>query len=156
MKKAIRNIAIFLIIALPIYALSGPLNKMDERVKTLKKIKLIEFLNLDEAKAEKLLIKYNSMQKVIESKIEEIEKTGIEIENALESKKSDEELRKINDKFVKQADELHKINQSNTEQIRTMLDEKEFAKFLVFELKFRSELKESLKNLRDKRKRFKD
>ena len=52
-------------------ALLADNSNMMERIKTLKKIKMIDYLDLPEEKAEKFLVKYNSYQNKIDDKTKE-------------------------------------------------------------------------------------
>jgi|APTNR8051073442_1049403.scaffolds.fasta_scaffold07396_5 hypothetical protein len=148
MKTLIYNIVIFLLAS--IFAFSQPL-KMHERMLTLKKVKLLEYMDLNESKSDKLLIivtKYENELRDLNEKIKSLsKKLGEDLE-----KLSENELKKRNDELYSNLEKISNIQKDKLNEARSLLSEKEFAKFQMFELKFAHELRKHLFENRKKRK----
>lgn len=132
--------------------ISQPTNKLKERIRTLKKVKLIEILDLTEEKSEKLMIKYNSFQSKIDEQNNEIDKTIQELENVSAGKNAKVEIVKSKtNSLLKLQNDLLITLQERDKEIKAILTDIEFAKYLVFERKFANELRKSLMRLNKKR-----
>ena len=132
-------------------AYSQPM-KMHERMLTIKKIKLLEYIELDEKKADKLLILVTKYENEIRDLNEKIRKMSEDIDNQINSL-SDSELKKKNDELYSSVEKIGTIQKSKLEEARKFLSEKEFAKFQIFELKFAHELRKHLFENKKKRER---
>lgn len=142
--------SIILLISFSTNGISQPL-KMHERMLTIKKVKLLEYMELDQNKADKLLVivtKYENNIREINEKIKSLgKKLGDDID-----KLSDKELKKRNDELFNQLEQITNIQKNKLIEARALLTEKEFAKFQIFELKFAHELRKYLFENRKKRK----
>lgn len=125
-----------------------------ERVKTLKKIKLLEVLNMDEASSEKFLIKFTTWENKIDEKMEENLKLSEDLENAIQSKKNNPEIVKLSNDLLKIQNDIFTINQDKQKDLKTMLNDVQFAKYLVFETKFRRELMKRLNKMKKKHDKY--
>lgn len=134
--------SILFIIFFQTIAFSQPM-KMHERLFTVKKVKLMEYMNLDENKANKLLIlvtKYENELKNLNEKIKNLsEKLDKDLDNLSES-----ELKKRNDELTDYLNKITNINKNKLSEARSLLSEKEYAKFQIFEYKFALELRKHL------------
>lgn len=139
-----------LIIFIQALAYSQPL-KMHERLLTVKKVKLMEYMNLEESKANKLLVivtKYENELRDANEKIKNLsEKLDKDLNNLSES-----ELKKRNDELSENIANISNINNNKSKEARSLLTEKEFAKFQIFEYKFALELRKHLFDNRNIRK----
>ena len=148
MKNLIYSLIIFLFLTSLLQ--SQPL-KMHERMLTIKKVKLLEFMELEESKSDKLLItvtKYENQLRDLNEKIKELsKKLGEDLEKLKENK-----IKKRNDELYNKLEEISNIQKNKLKEVRSYLDEKEFAKFQIFELKFAHELRKHLFENRKKRK----
>ncbi len=132
------------------FAFTQPM-KMHERMLTLKKVKLLEYMDLNESKSDKLLVivtKYENELRDLNNKIKELsKKLSEDIEKLSES-----ELKKRNDELYKNLEKISEIQKNKLNEARATLSEKEFAKFQIFELKFAHELRKHLFENRKKSK----
>lgn len=140
MKHLICSIFVLIIFTTNIF--SQPI-KMHERMLTIKKVKLLEYLDIDESKSDKLLIlvtKYENNLRDVNENIKSLGKRlGEELDNL-----SEKELKKRNDELYNQLEIISQIHKDKLSEARTILSEKEFAKFQIFELKFAHELRKYL------------
>lgn len=139
-----------LFISLSTIAISQPL-KMHERMLTIKKIKLLEYMELDDKKSDKLLVIVTKYENNLREKNEKIKSLGKKLSDDLDNL-SGEELKKRNDELYKHLEQISNIQKSKLEDARAILTEKEFAKFQIFELKFAHELRKYLFENRNKSK----
>jgi len=122
-----------------------------ERIATLKKVKLLEQLELDEKIADKVLVKYNSMETNIEENKAKIGNAVSEL-NELIAKDA------TKDEIVKKTNELQKLQKDfsdllfqTQQEMKSLLNEVQFAKFLVFEHHFREQVQKMImKRMRNK------
>lgn len=115
-----------------------------ERISEFKKIKLLEILNLDEQTSEKFLAKYNFAEKIITEKLEKLQDAMLDLEYALRKKSGKEEITKNTQKVMDAQHDLLNTMFEQQKQIKTVLNEEQFAKYLLFENKFRGELQRLL------------
>ena len=121
-----------------------------ERIATLKKVKLLEVLKLDESASDKVLSKYSSWENKIEEQMEQFDKAEEQLTNALKSGKKDE-IKPLTANFIKERDDIIENAKSRDEDMKSLLSEEQFAKYLIFEKKFRQELGKQIMKRRDKR-----
>jgi hypothetical protein len=114
-----------------------------EKIQTMKKVKLLEVLELPEADADKVLVKYTSY----ENKIIEATKRTDEITEKLdEAVKADDykNIEKLNDDFMKARKDLDAALDDRMNGMKQILTKEQFAKYLVFERKFQEELRRAI------------
>lgn len=150
MKKLTYSISILFILS--VSALISQPRKMHERMTTLKKVKLLEFLDLEESVANKVIIKIDSYKDQLRDAKEEMREKGRKIYNELDDL-SETEVKKQNDELIKLQKRIADIHQERLESMRTILNEQQFAKYQIFELKFAEEIRKHLIEFREKRKR---
>ncbi|MBK9246773.1 MAG: hypothetical protein IPM69_01335 [Ignavibacteria bacterium] len=145
------SITLFFVELTPLLLHSQQFNKFDdrpkakERIEQLKKMRLIDILDMDETTAEKFFIKYNNLQKKIEDAKSELQEAVSDLERTVRAKssKSGEYYRKSD--FVLEKQNL--LNTSVSDKIksmRTFLTEEQYAKFIVFENNFAAQLQKML------------
>jgi len=116
-----------------------------EKFRTLKKVKLLEELNLNESESEKFLIKYNSAENLIIEKQENFKKALDDLEIAMKNKKSVKEILELTNKVVDAHNELLKARAKKFEEVKKVLNNEQFAKFLVFEKNFMEQIRDLMK-----------
>ncbi len=147
-----KTILICVLLFISINAFSQTTNRLKERIKTFKKIKLIDALDLSEEKSDKMMIKYNAYQIKIDEKNIELDKAVQELENVSSNKNSKIEIVKMkSNNLLKLQNELYLIIQERDKEMKAIFSDLEFAKYLVFERKFSYELRKSLMHLNKKR-----
>jgi len=116
-----------------------PGKKAMKRINTFKKIKLLEILELNEDLSNKFLIAYDKFAKQERIAQEEIKETTSKLEKAIRK----DETSKIKD-LLKEMETKKKlllqIFIDKHKEFKAILNEKQFATYIVFNEKFRHEL----------------
>lgn len=144
-----KNLAykIFLLLILTTFSLSlfsqPRSEKIRARIQTMKKVKLLDVLELDEATSEKLLIKYNTYEDKFENKLKEFDDVEQKLEDAVKSGNSSV-INETTQKFLEIKTEITSISEEKDAAIREILSDQKFAIYLIFEKRFRKELSKEL------------
>ncbi len=119
----------------------GPMGgaKAKEKIQQLKKIKLLDILSLDESTSEKFLAKYSVIEKKIEEKRMAMNKMADELTESLKKGESKDVISQKTQALVKMQEEFAREAMESQMSMKSILNDVEFAKFVVFELKFREE-----------------
>lgn len=140
--------AAVLILALSIsFSSAQPANKAKERIAMMKKMKLLEILNLDEQNSEKFLIKYSAQEKKVEEQRMAVDAVADELSSAIKKDASKDEIANLTEKLIVSQSKLNDVYLEKLRTFKTVLEPKEYAKFLVFESKFMKELQKILLNM---------
>jgi multidrug resistance efflux pump len=118
------------------------------KIEQLKKLKLIEKLDLDDATAEKFFMRYNGSQK----KVEESRKALDDATNELDKAKAGgntEKIKQLTEQMLQKHKQLQEATNEMLKSIRIVLNDKQYAEFLVFEAKFPEILRKSLQDRKD-------
>jgi hypothetical protein len=129
----------------------GDAGKAKQHVQQLKKLKLIETLDMDQQTAEKFFMLYNTEQKKVDEALKALNETMQEL-----SKASNQDPKKVSPDLVKQLTNqtLEKQTQMQTavnerlRAIKSVLNDQQYAKFLLFEAKFQEEVRKTLLNMK--------
>jgi len=139
MKKLVFS---FLILTLAMNLVAQP-KRAKERISTLKKVKLLEVLDLDESTSEKVLLKYNAWENKIEDQMKKIDEVEEDLVKAIK-KGNKEDIKNISSKFEKERDKIVQIAMERDKDMKSILTDEQYAKYLIFEKRFRRELGEQL------------
>jgi hypothetical protein len=112
--------------------------KAKERMDMVKKMKMIEVMELDEAKSEKFLLKFNDYNKRTEENRKRHRELVAKLDDAI--KNNLKEITQLNIQVMNSNEEFNKINSEKIHELKGILSETEFAKYLVFENKFINEV----------------
>ena len=142
-KMTILVLAIAIII--PNIAMSnGPDRKakpeLREKIKTIKKIKLLEVLELSGEEADKVLVKFTDYENKINDLTKKMDECTNELQEAVIEEKS-KDIEKATDEFLKTQKELDDAINERISGMKKVLTPDQFAKYLVFERKFQEELR---------------
>jgi|GEM_PF-2355211 len=156
MKKLLAFILIIITLSVGLNAQSG--NQFRERVKTLKKVKMLEHLDLSTEKADQLILEFNSIEdrmedanRLLKEAVKSLEAKIKESENDAEKAKlSADQLRELSNDVKQKTEALLNLQKQKMEEFEKILDDFEFAKFIIFEHKFREELEKRLSNRKRK------
>lgn len=158
--KTFYKIMITLILAsmlslIAVYPVSSqPPFRAKERIEQLKKIKLLDVLQLSEERTTEFLSKYNEIDRVTEEKKLEMEHEMKVLEVKIKSNAPEKEIKEQTEKALKAYKEYHESLKNKMDEMKSMLTDIEFAKFLVFESQFHEEVRKIImKNYRNRHKR---
>ncbi len=124
----------------------GPRHHMREKLEQLEKIKLIETLNMDE----ETTLRFFSRRSKLQMKVNEIKERGEnnfqQLDKMLKSGKSytDEELRSLIDETKSIPMQIEKTRLEFISSLNDLLTSEQIASFILFERKFKEELRNVL------------
>jgi Spy/CpxP family protein refolding chaperone len=126
----------------------GPMKKIEE----LEKVKLLDILNMDEATS----LKFFSSRDQSREKIFNNEDKNIEILNKIESEgkkgkdKDANKIQKLNDEYIHTSIEIEKERMNFLRSLNDILTPEQIGKYIVFEKRFREEIRDLLIKERSK------
>ncbi len=126
------------------YTPAQPNPRAMEQLKQFKKIKLLEILDLDEATAEKFLVKHNANEKKIEEKKKQMDEAVQDLENSLKNAAPKDEITKKTEKVLQITQEFQKLIDESLQSMKPILNEVQYAKYIIFEHKFRGEVQKAI------------
>ncbi len=133
-------------------ATGAPKTKQQEggkaKIEQLKKLKLIEKLDLDDATAEKFFVRYNGGQKKVDEARKALDEATNELDKAKASGNNDK-IKQVTETMLQKHKGLQDATNEMLKSIRGVLTEKQYAEFLVFEAKFPEILRKSLQERKD-------
>jgi Spy/CpxP family protein refolding chaperone len=136
--------------ALPIYAQGpggGDEAKPMQKIQQFKKMKLLERLNMDEATADKFLVKYDKWEKQLMDLNHQRSILVQELHLALEKKAGDGEINSTLDSLIELTSQVDKTRHDMYTDLRTVLSPKQAAMLALFEARFQRELANSLNRM---------
>lgn len=141
------------LIAVPLPARNGKTKQPQQeggkaKIEQLKKLKLIEKLDLDDATAEKFFVRYNGGQKKVEEARKALDEATNELDKAKASGNNDK-IKQVTEAMLQKHKNLQDATNEMLKSIRGVLTEKQYAEFLVFEAKFPEILRKSLQERKD-------
>lgn len=145
MLKSIHNIAIYtLLLCISTSAVFSQPPHAKERFCNVKKVKLLDALDLDEQQSEKFLTKYSYWEKKIQEKKDIMETTTDEIELLIKKKASNDEISKKTKEFLTLQSQFNQLITDKFKEFEVILNPVNFAKFVMFEERFTKELQRML------------
>ncbi len=123
---------------------SQPAFRAKERIAEFKKIKLLEVLDLDEKTSEKFLAKYNSAEKAIRDKQDKLDEAILDLEYLVRKNSSKDEISKQTQKVLELQKELANTMFEQQKELKSVLNEEQFARYVIFENRFRERLQKAI------------
>ena len=118
--------------------------EMQKKIEDLRKVKLLDLLDLQGDQVEKFFTVYNRYQKDMSTLRRQIEEAAIELQGALGNDASDQELDKLTKQLRVKITSLEKAIEGRFDDVRPILSAKQYAQYVVFEARFRDELQRML------------
>lgn len=116
-----------------------------QRLATMKKVKLMEVLNLDEAKSDKFLAKYTAYENKMINLHNNMDQVTRELEELMRNEKvKSNELKTKIDEILKLNQEHSKLLSERLKDFQSILTDEEFAKVILFERNFNSEVRRKI------------
>jgi predicted nucleic acid-binding Zn-ribbon protein len=125
-------------------ATAQPPMHANKRMETLKKMKLLEVLDLNESESNQFLAKYDSWADKISDERKKLQNIREELADAVKGK--DDNIKAISTKFENQLNQIHTIMKQRLEDFRKMLSDDNYAKLLIFEMEFPRKLQDEIMN----------
>ncbi len=138
-------------LSVPILLSAQQFNKLEDRprakekIEQLKKMRLIDILDMDEPTAEKFFTRYNQLQRKIEDAKVELQDAVSDLERSVRAKagKTGDCYRKA-DIILEKQNALNAAVADKIRAMRSLLTEEQYAKFIVFENNFAAQLQKML------------
>jgi hypothetical protein len=118
--------------------------KVKQRLDIIKKMKLMDALELDDKTEEKVLQTYSDWENKIEDQQDKLTGVAKDLNNALNKSQADKTIQKLTDDYIKAQQLLLTMSIDKNKEIRKILGARNFAKFIVFEHFFNIELRKMI------------
>ncbi len=119
--------------------------KAFQRFSTMKKLKMMEVLALDEAKSDKFLAKYTSYENKIFTIHNQIDKATRELMELMKQERvKSSDLKNKNVEIINLHSELSKTMGERYKEFQNLLSDEEFAKLILFERNFNNEVRKKI------------
>ena len=150
MNKKCSLILIALLLVFNHIAFAQQDGEIKEKVGTLKKIKLIEKLQLSEDVSIKFFARYYEHERKIDEVRSSVKQAVKELDIAIKEGKSGDYSSKIETLFKKES-QLHSLMIEKVKSMKSLLTDEQYARFVIFEHKFLADLKKEItKRKKDK------
>jgi hypothetical protein len=123
-----------------------------DRLETLRQVKMIETLGVDEETAARLTVMYNRHQEETRALMREIDLLIDELEYAIEEK-TDEELWQIRSQIEEKRNTYHVKRISFFTDAESILTSRQVAKLIVFERNFQQDIRRIMQEAQRERRR---
>jgi len=140
----IKSLIFVFLLLLSTNPLTSKDGKMAERVKTLKKIKMLEYMKLDEKTADKLMTVMNDYDAKMDAIFKDLGSISDRLENAVEVAKNKNESILLSNAMIEKYEEMGNTMRKKTQSVRKILSDEDFARFVLFESKFNRELRHKI------------
>lgn len=146
LRSSLKSLLVLLCVALFGFSSlkSQPAFRAQERLGEFKKMRLLEILDLDENTSSKFLAKYNAAEKAIQEKHKEVQDALLDLEYLLRKKASKDEISKQSQKLMDAQKALANTMFEQQKEIKSVLNEEQFARYLIFEHRFRERLQKAI------------
>lgn len=120
--------------------------QFQERAQRMKLNKIVEVLKLSDEKEITFRSTYTSYQKGIDESLQNVRRSSQRLQDVLRSKESDAAITAATDETRQAVLNLSKAQEARSQAVRSMLTPKQYAKYVLFELRFQ----EILRRIRDR------
>lgn len=127
--------------------------EMWDKIAQIKKIKMLEILDLDEESANKFLAAYTAHEDKVKEAFIAYKNTMKELKEMLDNDKTTAEIKGMNEKVLEAAKNWGESMRNKNNEIRNLLNPEQFAKYLVFESDFYKEMGKHIKRMKNDRRK---
>ena len=151
-------------ITLPIVANAQPPDRRErqarqerlrERIHDLRKVKLLDLLDLEGDQVEKFFAIYNRFEDKIEEAKEGIDEAARELQGAIGNDASEGELGRLTNALRDKIRAMERLIEQRFDDSKAVLTARQYAQYVVFEARFRDELQrmilDRMRRMRDRR-----
>jgi hypothetical protein len=137
------SVAFIMTIALSSVMAQQP-HKAKERIGQAKRMRLLKVLDLKDNVADKFIVKYTQAERKIQDQRRTMDAISKEIRNNVDANISSSAYKPLTDKYISAQNELFELIKERNSEMKSILSEVEYAKFLAFENDFAKELQKML------------
>jgi len=124
-----------------------------ERLETLRQVRMIEALDLDEETAARLTVLHKELQTNIRELHRDIENLHDELEAALDEEKPDAVLNEIRSRIEEKRDSIHTNRIDFYSDAEEFLTARQIARMMVFERNFNRDIRQYMREAQRERRR---
>lgn len=127
---------------------NGDMKYGRQKIENMKKMKLLEYLDLNEDQADKFLVKYSAGSKVIMDNMKKADDIGDKLKDAMKDNSGSKEAVSLADDLVKAQKSIEDAKGQLMDNMKSILPAEKFTKFVYFESHFQKEVMKRMMKMR--------
>lgn len=128
--------------------------EMQKKIEDLRKVKLLDVLDLQNQQVEKFFVVYNKYQKQLSDLRSQIEQQSIALQGAIGNDASEKDLSEKTASLRASIKEAEEAIENRFNEVQPILSTRQYAQYVVFEARFRDELQrmilDRMRRMRDR------
>ena len=127
------------------YSIAYPQNnQIKDKINQLKKIKLIDILRLDENNVDKFFARYGEQERKVEEQRLQLKNSLNQLEQAIHNNAAEKEIQQLIQNIHHKDIALVNAMIEKQKALKSLLDDQQYAKLIVFEHQFMTKLQKAL------------
>ena len=127
------------------YSIAYPQNnQIKDKINQLKKIKLIDILRLDENNVDKFFARYGEQERKVEEQRLQLKNSLNQLEQAIHINAAEKEIQQLIQNIHHKDIALVNATIEKQKALKSLLDDQQYAKLIVFEHQFMTKLQKAL------------
>lgn len=119
-------------------------NQIKDKINQLKKIKLIDILRLDENNVDKFFARYGEQERKVEEQRLQLKNSLNQLEQAIHNNAAEKEIQQLIQNIHHKDIALVNATIEKQKALKSLLDDQQYAKLIVFEHQFMTKLQKAL------------
>jgi hypothetical protein len=119
-------------------------NQIKNKINQLKKIKLIDILRLDENNVDKFFARYSEQERKVEEQRFQLKNSINQLEQAIQNNVGEKETQQLIQNIHNKDIALVNATIEKQKALKSLLDDQQYAKLIVFEYQFMTKLQKAL------------
>ncbi len=119
-------------------------NQLKNKINQLKKIKLIDILRLDENNVDKFFARYGEQERKVEEQRFQLKNSINQLEQAIQNNVGEKETQQLIQNIHNKDIALVNATIEKQKALKSLLDDQQYAKLIVFEYQFMTKLQKAL------------
>ena len=119
-------------------------NQIKDKINQLKKIKLIDILRLDENNVDKFFARYGEQERKVEEIRLQLKNSINQLEQAIHNNAAEKEIQQLVQNIHIKDIALVNATIEKQKALKSLLDDQQYAKLIVFEYQFMTKLQKAL------------
>lgn len=140
LKSYLKILFLILFSYVTIFAQPPGREEAKKRIQMMKKMKLLEILDLNEQEADKFLIKYNAWEDKLENQDKLLEQITNDLEDAIKDGKETKTINSLTAKYIEEKIKFQKMVIDKFSDLKSILSDENYGKLIIFEERFYKEL----------------